>query len=111
MGKFWCGLDLGEATAHVCVVDADGAIVLETACPPHAIEIHQALSAFHDKDLSLIGMEAGGSPRLARELRATGYRVAVFEVRTVRRFLEAFHNKTDTGDAWGLRRSRGMAER
>jgi len=96
----WAGLDLGEEAARICVIDNAGSVLLEADCSPEANEITGVLSAL--PKAPFIGLEAGLGTRLTRQLRASGLTVATFEVRTVRRFLSVFHNKTDASDARGL---------
>jgi len=74
--------------------------MLEADCPPEAGEITRVLSVLPTP--AFIGLEAGMGTRLTRQLRKDGVKVAAFEVRTVRRFLSVFHNKTDASDARGL---------
>jgi transposase len=101
MSHLWGGIDLGEDSAHLCVIDDDGAVVLEEICSSDALAIHEAL-AVGPGELELLGVEAGIGTHQARMLRALGHKVGVFEARTVRHFLEAFLHKTDGCDARGI---------
>jgi len=98
----WVGLDLGNRQTRLCVVDDLGAVLHEQLCATTLEEIEAALAHFPRSTIALIAVEACCETHIVRKLRASGFRVAIFESRKTRRFLEIRRNKTDSGDARGL---------
>jgi transposase len=99
----WAGIDVGEDSSFLSVIDAGNEVLVEQAVPTDAAIISAML-----KDPSLCGieqiaLEAGASSiTLVRGLRAAGHPVLVCETRQVSRYLRVRVNKTDSNDARGL---------
>lgn len=99
--KLWAGIDAGEETARVCIIDESGDVVHEQECLANPDDVAAVLSAVEESDVTA-AIESGTAIRLTRMLRARGFEVLSLEVRTVRRFLSVFSNKTDASDARGI---------
>lgn len=96
--RYWAGLDMGEVTTTVCVVDGAGEVLHEQSCPSSVEAVEEALNGYA-AGLGLIAVEAGVGTHLIRKLRARGLPVQMFEARKASRFLGIRTNKTDAGDA------------
>jgi len=99
----WAGLDTGEETSRLSVVDASLEPVIEETLPSRPEVIADALRALGDVTIEDIALEAtGASHHIARGLRDRGFAVSVFHATHVSRYLRLSRNKTDTNDARGL---------
>lgn len=99
---YWVGLDVGQSTTSVCVVDGAGDVAMEASCATATSDIISALAPYPLSDVRLIGLESGLGAHLARDLRSAGFPVRVFEARRASQFLSIRRNKTDASDARGL---------
>ncbi|MEQ1617498.1 MAG: IS110 family transposase [Terricaulis sp.] len=100
--EHFAGLDVATEESALCVMDADGEIVLEGKILTNPGAIAEALRPFA-RTLRRVGHEAGSqSPWLQRELAAMGMPIHCLETRNVRAALDAQRNKTDKHDARGL---------
>jgi transposase len=100
--RFWVGLDAGERRVDICVLDAEGAVVLRQDCDATAIAVRKALAEIPRSRIDAMGIEAGAGTHLVRELRRFRFPVCIFESRKASRFLGIRRNKTDSNDAKGL---------
>lgn len=98
---YWIGIDAGEVSANLCVIDSEGAVHHECLCTTDPDEIGTVLASY-DNNIETIGIESGAGTLLSRKLRERGYPVVVLEARQVRRFLSIRRNKTDASDAKGI---------
>jgi transposase len=98
----WVGLDLGQASTSICVVDQDGGVLLEETCRTDLGELEAALSPFPAQLMGLVSVEAGQGVYIVRKLLQRGFPVRVFEARKASKFLAIRRNKTDSSDARGL---------
>ncbi len=100
---FWAGLDTGADTSRLSLIDEDLQPVLDVTLPSTPAAVAEALSAFDRSQIREIAAEAtSASIHLARILRDQGYRIILYEVRQVSRYLRLRSNKTDNNDARGL---------
>ena len=98
----YAALDVAIEKTALCIVDREGAVVLETnvASDPDALATH--LAPYHLK-LARLGLEAGPlSEWLVRGLERHGFRAVLMETRHVRAALSARIAKTDRKDARGM---------
>ncbi|MEM9969622.1 MAG: IS110 family transposase [Pseudomonadota bacterium] len=96
------GLDLGLTKTALCVLDADGAVVLQAVIPSEPAEVLKKLSTL-DTPIELLGMEACPlSEWMHASLVEAGHAVFVLETRHAQRFLSSRPNKTDRNDAHGI---------
>lgn len=102
MQKLYAGLDVADKTTAICVIDAQGKVVLEasTATTPEAITA--TLKPFRRR-LKAVAQEAGGkSAWLHRELLREKIPIHSLDARHAHAALKARLNKTDANDALGL---------
>lgn len=100
--EYFAGLDVSMEETAICVIDADGKIVLETAAPTEPEAIAAALKPVARK-LKRLGHEAGSlAPWLQPELEKRGLPSVCLETFHVRAALNAQRNKTDRNDALGI---------
>ncbi|MCK1657770.1 IS110 family transposase [Bradyrhizobium sp. 151] len=100
--EFFCGLDVGMDETAICVVDATGKVMLETAVVTDPDAIKVALTPYLGR-LRRLGHEAGSlSPWLHPELLRLGLPAVCLETLHVRAALKAQRNKTDRADALGI---------
>src|SRR6202040_1073735 len=86
----------------VCIVNADGDILVEKKVEAEPTAIVAVLEAF-GRPLKRVGLEAGPtSSWLYSELRGRGYPAICLECRHVKAGLSAMRNKTDRNDARGI---------
>ncbi len=98
----FAGLDVSIDETAVCVVDDQGAVLMQCSVPTEPESIAKALAPFA-ATLKRAGHEAGSlSPWLHPELKALGVPVVCLETRQVRAAMSAQRNKTDATDALGL---------
>lgn len=98
----FAGLDVSIEETAICVVDEQGAVLLQRAVPTEPEAIADALAPFA-ATLKRVGHEAGAlSPWLHPGLEALGVPAVCLETRHVRAALNAQRNKTDATDALGL---------
>jgi transposase len=99
---YFAGLDVSLETVSVCIVNADGDILVEKKVESKPTAIVAVLEAF-GRPLKRVGLEAGPtSSWLYSELRGRGYRAICLECRHVKAGLSAMRNKTDRNDARGI---------
>lgn len=93
------GLDVSLEKTAVCVLDEDGAIMLERTVVSHPDDIALLLSPFTDK-IKRVGLEAGPlAPWLYGGLTDKGLPAFCIEVRQMKAFAKASPIKTDRRDA------------
>ncbi len=98
----FAGLDVSIEETAICVVDDEGAVLLQCAVSTEPEAIAKALAPFATT-LKRVGHEAGAlSPWLHPGLEALGVPAVCLETRHVRAALNAQRNKTDATDALGL---------
>jgi transposase len=98
----FAGLDVSLDTISICIVNADGDILLEKKIEAEAATIVAVLSRF-GHPLKRIGLEAGPtSSWLYSELRCVGYAVICLECRHLKAGLSAMRNKTNRNDGRGI---------
>ena len=98
----FAGLDVSIEETALCVVDDQGAVVMQCSAPTEPEAIARALAPFA-ATLKRAGHEAGSlSPWLHPELKALGVPAVCLETRQVRAAMSAQRNKTDAADALGL---------
>ena len=99
---YYAALDVGLHATALCIVDGDGALVLERNVASDVDELVACLEAF-DGEIEAVGLEAGTLTQwLTYGLREAGFRVVVMEARHVKSALGAMRNKTDRNDARGI---------
>ena len=99
----WAGVDTGEDTSRLSVVDDSLMPIFEETLPNHAGVIANALRGLGDVIIEDIALEAtGASQHIARGLRDRGFPVSLFHATHVSRYLRLSRNKTDKNDARGL---------
>ncbi len=99
---YFVGLDVSLETVSVCIVNADGDILVEKKIEAEPTAIVAVLEAF-GYPLKRVGLEAGPtSSWLYSELRDRGYPAICLECRHVKAGLSAMRNKTDRNDARGI---------
>ena len=98
----YAALDVAIEKTAVCIVDRDGAVVLETNVASDPDALAGCLAPYHLK-LARLGLEAGPlSEWLVRGLERHGFRAVLMETRHVRAALSARIAKTDRKDARGM---------
>ena len=98
----FAGLDVSIEKTAVCVVDDQGAVVMQCSVPTDPAAIAKALAPFR-ATLKRAGHEAGSlSPWLHPALLALGVPAVCLETRQGRAAMSAQRNKTDATDALGL---------
>jgi transposase len=100
--NFWIGLDVGEESTAVCVLDEAGDLVLECCASPLAADIADCLDPFPLSSISSLAMETGSPPNLAAQLAKLGFPVAVFDAGKASKVLSLRRQKTDANDARGI---------
>jgi len=110
MPEYFAGLDVGQRSTAICVIDVDGKILCEGAATSHPEQIHGWLGNRLDMSRPVqCGLEAGNmSSWLYRGLANHGLDVTCMETFQAHRFLATFRNKTDKNDARGLAQLRRM---
>lgn len=100
--EHFAGLDVGTKDTSVCVVDAEGTMLLECAVPTDPDALAKALKPWRHT-LRRVGHEAGSlSPWLQRELEARGLKAVCLDAFAARNTMKAQRNKTDKHDARGI---------
>ncbi|MGA8757476.1 MAG: IS110 family transposase [Stellaceae bacterium] len=100
--EYFAGLDVSLETISICIVNADGDILLEKKIEAEPAAIVAVLKHF-GHPLKRIGLEAGPtSSWLYSELRGVGYPAICLECHHVKAGLNAMRNKTDRNDARGI---------
>lgn len=99
---YFAGLDVSLETVSICIVNADGDILVEKKVAAEPAAIVAVLKTF-GHPCKRIGLEAGPtSSWLYSELRCSGYPAICLECRHVKAGLSAMRNKTDRNDARGI---------
>lgn len=97
--EHFAGLDVGTKDTSVCVVDSEGAILLELSVPTDPDILAKTLKPWR-RSLRRVGHEAGSmSPWLQRELEARGVPAVCLDAFAARDAMKAQRNKTDRHDA------------
>jgi transposase len=100
--EHFAGLDVGMKDTSVCVLDAEGTIVLEAVVATDPDALAKVLKPWR-RTLRRVGHEAGAlSPWLHAELAQRGAPVACLEPFHARSAMKAQRNKTDRNDARGI---------
>ena len=100
--KLYVALDVSLETSVLCVMDAEGTIILERKCVTDAGAIAAVLAGLPCIP-ERIGLEAGPlSEWLVRGLADAGYGAILMETRQVRAALSSMIAKTDRNDARGM---------
>ena len=102
--NFYAGLDVSLRETSVCVVDAEGKVVLERKVPsePGAID-SGACDGLRYVDLRQVGIEASSlGGWLQTELSTRGFEAVVIEACHTHVALSTMRNKTDRNDARGI---------
>ncbi len=99
---YYAGLDVAMKSSALCVIDAEGTIVLEKSVETDPTAIADALAPFV-LSLKRLGHETGSlAPWLHKTLKAKGLPIICMEAAHTRSALSAMRNKTDKNDARGL---------
>lgn len=103
MRKLHAGLDVSLEMTSVCVVDENGATVLEGKAPSDPEAIAETLQGV-DGEFERVGLEAGSlSPWLVTGLKAAGLPAICIEARHAKAAMVAMtRNKNDRNDARSL---------
>jgi transposase len=100
--ELYAALDVALKKTALCIVDRDGAVVLETNVASDPDAIADRLGPFQ-VDLVRLGLEAGAlSEWLVRGLQRRGFEAVLMEMRHVLAALSARVAKTDRNDARGM---------
>lgn len=99
---FYVALDVSLEKTALCVMDAEGAPIIERSVPSEAVAIAELLTALPERP-ERIGLEAGPlSEWLVRGLADAGFTAILMETRQVRAALSSMTVKTDRNDARGM---------
>ena len=104
MVDYFVGLDVGQKSTAICVIDNDGKILCEGMAVSRTQDIYGWLANRIDTTLRIrAGLEAGNmSSWLHQGLADCGLDMLCMETFQAHRFLATFRNKTDKNDARGL---------
>ena len=98
----YVALDVSLEKTALCVMDAEGASIIERPVPSEAFAIAELLTALPERP-ERIGLEAGPlSEWLVRGLADAGFTAILMETRQVRAALSSMTVKTDRNDARGM---------
>ncbi|MBT9444113.1 MAG: IS110 family transposase [Hyphomonadaceae bacterium] len=104
MAKLYVGLDVSDATTSICVIDAAGAIVIETVVDTTPDAIAAALKPYRTR-IAVLGHEAGAlSQWLHKGLVSVKLPVRCLDAAHAHAALAAQRHKTDRNDALGIAR-------
>lgn len=104
MGPFYAGLDVGDQTTSVCIIDAKGEVVHESSVATTPAAIAAVLAPFK-RMLEKAGLETGSnSIWLYKELGRRRYKMVCMDARSAHGALSTGRNKSDGSDARGLAR-------
>ncbi|MEM7489206.1 MAG: IS110 family transposase [Pseudomonadota bacterium] len=99
---YYAGIDTSLETVNICIVDTEGAVLLERKVDAEPEVIADVLGGF-GRPFERVGLEAGPTASwLYTELRAAGIPAICLECRHVKAGLSAMRNKTDRNDARGI---------
>lgn len=99
---YYAGIDASLETVNICIVDTEGAVLLERKVEAEPDVIADILHGF-GRPFERVGLEAGPTASwLFTELRAAGVPAICLECRHVKAGLSAMRNKTDRNDARGI---------
>ncbi len=100
--EYYAGLDVSLEETAICIVDADGAIVVEMRAPSDPEAIGDTLAETHFQ-LKRTGLETGPLCQwLYDGLRTQGLSAICVDARHMQASLSAMRNKTDKHDARGI---------
>jgi len=98
----FAGLDVSTKTTAVCVITADGEVVLETSVATEPDAIAEVLRPYR-RTLRKAGHETGSlAPWLHKGLQRLGVPIVCLEALHTRALLASQRNKTDQADALGI---------
>ena len=101
---FFVGMDLGDLSNHICILNHDGVVLQITSIDNTASGINMFFDQFDIPRKVLIAIETGThSPWISQVLKARGFRVLVGNARKLRLIWDST-NKTDQRDAQMLAR-------
>ena len=90
------GIDLGDRSSEICVLDEHGSVIARTSAPTHEATLAKAVQGYSG---ARVAFEAGThSPWLARRLEAEGFEVIVANTRKVQ-LISSSDRKNDVADA------------
>ena len=102
MATTYCGLDVSDKTAHVCVVDGDGKVIWRGVCATDLSALATTLGK-HARGLARVVLETGSlSSFLYHGLIERDVPVVCVCARHAKGVLSARVNKSDVHDAEGL---------
>jgi transposase len=100
--NYYAGLDVSLRETSVCIVNAEGKVVLERKVESEPGPLTEVLQG-HGADLRLIGIEASSlGGWLQAELSGRGLEAVVIEAGHTHIALSTMRNKTDRNDARGI---------
>lgn len=100
--EYYIGLDVSVKETHICVVDANGAVVARGREVSHPELLARAIADLAPS-VKVVVLETGGqSSWLQRGLRALGVPAVIVDARRAKAALSCRLNKTDANDAEGL---------
>ena len=104
MVDYFVGLDVGQKSTAICVIDNNGKILFEGMAVSRPQDIYGWLANRINTTLRIrAGLEAGNmSSWLHQGLADCGLDMLCMETFQAHRFLASFRNKTDKNDARGL---------
>jgi len=98
----FAGLDVSKAKTNICIVDAEGFVVVEAVAPTDPAAIADVLRRA-ERPIKRIGLEiCGQSSWLCTGLTAAGLPAVCIDPRRAHGVLKAQRNKTDQNDARGI---------
>ncbi len=102
--EYFAGLDVSVRSTSICVVNADGTVVLEVKVATEPAAIAEGLKhAVQGGAFKRVGLEAGPlSQWLYAALATMGFPVVCVETRHMKAALSAQINKSDRNDARGI---------
>jgi transposase len=102
MSGLYAGLDVSQETTKICVVDAKGAVQLETETATSPDAIAGTLKPYR-RQLRCVGQESGNmTPWLEQALIKARFPMVALDPARAHATLNRRLNKTDTNDAHGL---------
>lgn len=98
----YVAVDVSLEKTAVCVMDAEGTVIVERVVPSEAAELAALITDLPEPP-ERIGLEAGPlSEWLARGLAEAGFTAVLMETRQIRAALSSMTVKTDHNDARGM---------
>lgn len=101
--KHYIGLDVSLKMTAICIIDANGTIVMECSCPSNVAAIAKAIHRANLTEIQYICLETGTqSHHLCEGLSALSLPIVCVDARRAKVFLSMKYNKTDKNDARAL---------